>query len=259
MSQAVQSFKDIETAIHNTGLDYYRLSSKAREELSPCFDLLFAFWRISNQFTNDQDLERYSLEIGGVIFRRIVSSMILLESGLLIESTIIIRNAIEYLAILTDISFNENSLREWEKTSNKTIEEMSQESWYFKFSSIIKRITNNEDACYPQYEMELAKKLDEQWQEISNQSVHAYSHNQIRPIVTGPGEIQLFGVLKEDEYQVFFKRYQATLFMLITGLRRHPAMNKKMKQLEEKQEIQNFLISYNKVLESLKTVVSNSN
>jgi hypothetical protein len=147
MSEAVQSFKDIETAIHNTRIDYYRLSSKAREGLGPYFDLLFSLWGITGKLTNDRDPERYVLEIGAVVFRRIVSSLALLESGLILEAIMIIRNAIEYLAILIDISFNKSSFGEWEKTSNKLVEEMNQENWYFKFSSIINRIIKKPVRC----------------------------------------------------------------------------------------------------------------
>jgi hypothetical protein len=252
MSEAVQSFKDIESAIHNTRVDYYRLSSKAREELSPYFDLLFSFWRITGKLTNDRDPERYVLEIGAVVFRRIVSSLALLESGLILEAIMIIRNAIENLAILIDISFNETSFAEWEKTSNKNVEEMNQENWYFKFSSVIKRVTKDQTGMYPDYEVSLAERLQEQWQSISNLTLHAHSHSQIQSITTGPGEIQLFGLLKEDEYLEFFKRYQATLFILITSLRRNPSISSKLKTRGAVSEIQTFMSSYNKLLDSLK-------
>jgi hypothetical protein len=100
--------------------------------------------------------------------------------------------------------------------------------------------------------MSLAEKLQEQWITISNQTLHAHSHSQIQPIITGPGEIQLFGLLKEDQYLEFFKRYQATLFMLVTSLRRNPSITSKLKAGEATSEVQTFLTSYSELLDSLK-------
>src|SRR3989344_4821094 len=184
----VRNFSEIEQAVSETRGKYRELTDSVRAILDDAVGLYFKTIGLIRKVANDADDEKYAMEVFAVAFRRILSSLVLLESGLPQEAHIVLRNALELMLIGVDITYNPTSLAEWKKTIKEEDSSTNYDDWYFKKSKMCKRIEANEGGCYPELERQLSlgdegkegRGICKEWEFISSASVHAHSQKQIR-------------------------------------------------------------------------------
>jgi hypothetical protein len=214
----VHSLPDIENALVETRQEFRKTTAPIRNLLDSAVSLFIEGTNLIKSVAKDTDDERYALEVLATTFRRVVSSIVLLESGLPQEAQIVLRNALEWMLIAIDITYNKASLEEWEKTIVDNLKDINYDDWYFSTSKICKRIDKNEGKVYPELERKLATHIRKQWRLISNMSVHAHSQAQIRSLFSGTGSLQLLGRKTVESYEKDFKTYSAIIFDIISLL-----------------------------------------
>jgi hypothetical protein len=182
------------------------------------------------------DDESYVLEVLAVAFKRVVSSYVLLESGLIRESVIPIRNYLELMLIAIDITYNQSSLKEWKKSGKDELIMNSREHWYFKKTKICKRIEENTANIYPVYAKNLAigddsekgRSLSREWSIISNIAGHEHTSSQIRQLLKTTGHVSILEIATVPTYQNTFKNYRLFLLDIISLLIRIPKYRDKI-------------------------------
>lgn len=212
----VHSWQDIENALVETRQEFHKTTDPIRNLLDTAVSLFLEAADLMKSVAKDTDDERYALEVLATTFRRVVSSIVLLESGLADEAHMVLRNALELILIAIDIAYNRASLEEWKKTIKDDLIEY--DDWHFTKSKICKRIDKNEGSIYPKLERELALHTCEEWKVISNKSLHAHSQAQIRKLFDSSGNFQLLGRKTVESYERDFRTYQAIIFDIVTLL-----------------------------------------
>jgi hypothetical protein len=211
-TKQITNFDDIIEILKNGRQNFYKNSEIARNRLSEVFDLYFDVVELIKKVTSDKDQERLILEAIGIAFRRLLSSFIMLESGFNQEARMLLRNFLEYILIIIDITCNSDSLNEWEKTEHDNLDDKS-DAWYFKPQKIIERIKSDTKRTYPPEEKINAENAYSEWKNISNQVLHAHSRAQTQKIFK-KGFIELFGWYSEEGYRRGFGVYREFLIAL---------------------------------------------
>lgn len=212
----IHSLQDFENALSETREEFRKTTAPIRHYLDSVAGLFLEGQTLISTVARDTDDERYALEVIAAAFRRVMASVVLLESGLPQEAHMILRNAIELMLIAVDIAHSTDSLIEWKKTVTDNLKDYDE--WYFRKSKICRRIDKNERDVYPELERKLALHCCGQWELISNMSVHAHSQAQIRQLFDCKGNFQLLGRKETDAYQKDFIVYQEMIFDLVTLL-----------------------------------------
>lgn len=212
----VHSWEDLEKALKETREEFRKTTAPIKSLLDRAVSLFFESVDLIRTVAKDGDDEKYALELLATTFRRIVSSIVLLESGFPQEAHMVLRNAWEWQLIAIDIAYNRASLQEWEKTTKEDLEDYDE--WYFKTSKVYKRISNNEENVYPELERKLAENTYEDWKRISNKSLHAHSQVQIRSLFDERGNFQLMGRKTIEHYKENYRLYQSIIFNIVSLL-----------------------------------------
>lgn len=212
----IHNLQDIEKALLETRGEFHKTTAPIRSLLNRAISLFTESIGLIRTVAKDTDDERHALEVLAAAFRRVMASIVLLESGLPQEAHMVLRNALELMLIAMDITYNKSSLEEWKKTIKDTLKEY--DDWYFTKSKICKRIDKNERGMYPQLERELALHTGEEWKVISNKSLHAHSQAQIRQLFDSSGNFQLLGRKTVENYEKDLKLYQELIFDIVTLL-----------------------------------------
>lgn len=213
----VHSLYDFLQGLKDTRSRFYNTTNSIAIRMVEAVDLFNEALGLTGTIAKDTDDERYALEAYMVSFRRIIASFILLESGLPQEAHMILRNAIEWILIGIDITYNKSSLEEWKKTDKVDFEDSG--NWYFKARNVVDRIEKNENKVYPELERISAKEQYlKEWQYISNKSVHAHSKAQIAELFDSKGNFQLLGLKALEAYEKDFIMYQKMIFDLVTHI-----------------------------------------
>lgn len=246
----IHSFQDIEKAVEIARQEYHKTTAPIRHILDGIVSLLLELLDLIGNVAKNTDEERYALEVLIVTFRRTISSIVLLESGLPQEAHMVLRNALEWILIAVDIIYNKTSLQEWGKTSLYDVTD--KDEWYFKPSKIHKRIDNNEENTYPEPDRSLALHTYKEWINISNKSVHAHAHSQIKNLFSETGTFQFLGRKTIDKYEIDFKMYQGIIFDIVTlliGIPKYRNLIGKTETLAVKRD--NFARNYAKLQKEL--------
>ena len=171
------------------------------------------------------------------------------------------RNALELMLIAIDITYNRASLEEWKKTIKDDLKDKDYDEWYFTKSKICKRVDKNEGNVYPELERKLAlgsiesmsgHGICEEWQIISNMSVHAHSQAQIRQLFEPSGAFQLLGRKTVENYEKDFKQYRVfivNITSLLIGIPKYRNLIGKTEPLSVKRN--RFAENYTKLLEEM--------
>lgn len=248
----IHSFQDIENAVKITRQEYHKTTAPIRYLLDGIVSLFLELLDLIGNVAKNTDEERYILEVLIITFRRVIASIILLESGLPQEAHMVLRNALEWILIAIDITYNKTSLKEWEKTSQYDVTD--QEEWYFKPSKTFKRIDNNEGNIYPELDRSFAQHTYKEWINISNKSVHAHSHSQIKNLFNSTGTFQFLGRKTIDKYKSNFKMYQeliVDIVSLLIGIPKYRDLIGKTEALTVQRD--SFARNYKKITEELRT------
>lgn len=216
----MEDFKSIFVALDRTRKLFHKIN-KGYGVLEDAVNLFFEQMALIREVVTKEDEERYSIEVVLVASRRIIASLALLESGLPQEAHMLLRNAIELMLIFIDITHNKQSLEKWKKTESEDLINSQHKDWYFSKSKVCIRIEEDTDKLYPPEERKLAIgdpetdtwSLSKEWKKISNQSLHAYSQAQLRPLFK-EGEFQFLGLKKRRKYNEDFFIYAQIFFNL---------------------------------------------
>jgi len=249
----IHSFQDIEKAVEITRREYHKTTAPIRHLLDNIVSLFLELLELIGNVAKDIDEEHYPLEVLIVTFRRVIASIISLESGLPQEAHMVLRNALEWMLIAIDITYNKTSLAEWVKTSQYN--EINYYEWYFTPRRICQRIDiDSEGNIYPEPDRSLALHTYKEWINISNKSVHAHSHTQIKSLFSSTGTFQFLGRKTMDKYEIDFKMYQAIIFDIISlliGIPKYRELIGKTESLATQSD--NFANNYTKFREELRT------
>lgn len=224
MSSDVRNFEDLFYRLRQTRLLFYKTAKPKFTILEQVINLFFEQVSLVKSVAHESDKEKYSLEVIATAFRRVISSIVLLESGLSQEAHILLRNSIELMLIFIDITYNNKSLEEWKKSERDNLDEDSSSNWYFRKKDVCKRINENNGFLYPDLERKLAIdpdgklgwSLSLEWKRISNKSLHTHSQAQVRPLFNKLGQFQIFGLKKDTHYERDFQTYSKIIFDLVT-------------------------------------------
>lgn len=221
----IHSFQDIEIALAKTREEVYKTTVPIRSLLDTAVSLFLEAADLMKSVAKDTDDERYALEVLAAALRRVIASIVLLESGLHQEAHMVLRNPLELMLIAIDITYCEDSLEEWKKTIGDELKDINHDEWFFKTSKVYTRISDNERNFYPKLEKTLATNIYQEWKFISNKSLHAHSQAQIRTLFNSRGNFQLLGRKTLEKYEKDFRMYQGIIFdisTLLCGIIRRP-------------------------------------
>jgi hypothetical protein len=219
----IKNFEDINIFLKNTRERFHEITTPINDIIKDPIDLYIDTINLIKIFANDKDHEHYALEVLMTAFKRTLSSLILLGSGLPKEAHIILRNVLEFVLISIDIIYNSDSLEEWRKTTDENLE--NHEDWYFSKNEMCNRIKINKNNFYPEAEIALAENIKKEWEKISNILVHAHSYAQIKDLFNG-GAFQVFGLKAIEDYKRDFLIYRSFIMNIITILIGIPAYRK---------------------------------
>lgn len=214
----VRSLQDIEESLLATRESFRETSNEVRYLLADSFALYFDFMELVKSWTTSNDEEVYVIEIVATVVRRVVASLVLLESGLPQEAHMVLRNALELVLVAIDVIHNSCSLETWKASAHDDVSIANGTEWYFKPSKTKRRITENADGVYPAVERQLASNIYDEWRRVSDISVHAHSYAQITVLCNGSGGFQLFGLKQARDYAKDFMAYGVFLFNTVSIL-----------------------------------------
>ncbi len=247
-------------ALDQTRKAFYVIAKPEWGILEEAINLFFDQMVLIGAVAQKTDDEKYIVETLITAFRRVFASAVLLESGLMQEAQMQLRNAIDLMLISIDITYSKSSLDEWKKTEKDNLREEFSKDWYFSKQKICKRIKLNEENIYPDLERDLAVdpngefnwSLAKEWVKISNEVLHTYSQAQLRSLFDDFGSFQLLGLKDKSGYKESFKTYSKiilTIISLLIGVPRYRKMIGKSIQLTS--QANNFAERYKKLMTSL--------
>jgi hypothetical protein len=89
----IHTFQDIEKAVEITRQEYHKTTAPIKHLLKHVVSLFIELLELIGNVAKANDEEHYTLEVLIVTFRRVIASIILLESGLPQEAHMVLRNA----------------------------------------------------------------------------------------------------------------------------------------------------------------------
>lgn len=221
----IKSLEDIIKNLQNNR-DHFLISSPPVNELSESISVLIECLTLISKVAKIEDDEHFILEVLVIAYRRVFASFSLLMSGFYQEAQMILRNAIELLLIAIDITYNKSSLDEWKKTYDEDLK-VNFDEWYFKKSKICSRIELNKNSIYPDLERTAARFLCKEWENISNEALHAHSLAQIKGLID-EGRVQLTGVKSEYGKDLnIYARIILNIVSFILGIEKYENLLKK--------------------------------
>lgn len=232
----INTYSELEKSLFQIRNEFDESTTSIKNIIEKPIDLFLSWIQLIKTVALNTDDERYILEVLTSAFRKIISSYILLESGFIRESVITIRNYIELMLIAIDITYNQSSLEEWEKSDKDDLLMNSREDWYFKKAKICQRIKENKENIYPEYARNLAIGKDEEngrslcreWNIISNIAGHEHASSQIRQLLQIPGQFSILERANSQTCQSIFENYRLFLVDIITLLIRIPKYRDKI-------------------------------
>lgn len=229
----IKKFEDILQSLKENREKFYSDTENIKEPLADVFNLYLDTLNLVKGVALKDDDEILILETLNVSFRRIISSFVLLESGLFQESRMLLRNFLEYALIAIDITYNPQSLIEWKKTINDSYDDINNyNDWYFKPSKIvIERIRNNPN-LYPKEEAVNADFMLSEWKKISNEILHAHSRVQTKNILK-ENSLELLAGKTTENYKKDFLTYIGLLVPITQQLIFIPKYQKKISDSKE--------------------------
>lgn len=227
----IQNFNDIIKSLTNGRKRFHKDNEFIKFRLAEVFELYFNATDLIKKVASKDDEEKLILEIINISFRRMLSSFFLLESGFAQEARMLLRNFLEYILIIIDITYNPASLVKWEKTEHDNLDNGNGE-WYFSASKIIDRIKVDVSGVYPHEEKKNAINAHSEWKKISNQILHAHSRSQTKNIIK-QNNIELFGWCSLDDNKKHFNVYRELLLALIQEIIFIPKYKEKISQSKE--------------------------
>lgn len=246
----IHNYDDMITVLHDVRKKFYHNSAVNNHIFEEVFNLFIETRKLIQQVVVIGDEEINILKVLDVTFRRVVSTYILIESGLRKEAGIVLRNAIEFLLIAIDIAYCQKSLHEWIKSENDNIEENG--GWYFKPTKIYNRINNDDkNQIYPKWERNMViyedinrgNGLYAEWKRSSNTFVHVHSKAQISNLFDSYDNFYLFTYDEVGEYTKDFYQLRIQLMMIISLLLSIPKYKNKLEEQEELSVKLNDIIS----------------
>ena len=214
----VRSFIDIYDSVIETRRRFREIAGPVRHLLDDQFSLYFLSMEIIGPATNETATEVDVLEVFGAVVRRVVASIVLLESGLPQESHSVLRSALELMLIGVDIAHNPESLEKWKATGNDDFLAPERGEWYFKHSKVIKRILANANGVYPHFDQEMVRNINNEWNLSWKMSLHVHSLARIKRLSDGKGNFQLLGIMATEDCEKNFKAYGAFLSNMVSIL-----------------------------------------
>lgn len=261
----VTNFKDLLDSLSDTRKKFYISAMSETRILESVVNLFFDLLSLIKAVVQDSDDERFTIEILATAFRRVIASIILQESGLSQEAHMLLRNALEFMLIGIDITYNPNSLKEWKETISDDLNADSFDDWYFKKSKICKRIGDNEQGLYPELERQLVIGVEgsgrygicQEWERISNKSLHVHSQAQLRNLFDEGGNFRLLALKEKNSYRKDFLEYSRFVWEIINLLYGIPKYRRLIgRNASLTQRANNFVERYNKIKEELGSPVA---
>lgn len=209
----VKNFNDILESLINGRKKFHKDNEFIKLRLAEVFDLYFSSTDLIKKVVLKDDKEKLILEVISISFRRILSSFFLLESGFAQEARMLLRNFLEYLLIIIDITYNPASLAEWKKTEHDNLDDRSN-PWYFSAGKVKDRIESDTSDIYPVEEKANTINAYSEWIKISNQILHAHSRAQTGNIIK-QGNLELFGWYSLADNKKHFNVYRELLLALV--------------------------------------------
>ena len=125
----VRSLQDIEESLLATRESFRETSNEVRYLLADSFALYFDFMELVKSWTTSNDEEVYVIEIVATVVRRVVASLVLLESGLPQEAHMVLRNALELVLVAIDVIHNSCSLETWKASAHDDVSIANGTEW----------------------------------------------------------------------------------------------------------------------------------
>lgn len=212
----INNYSDIKTSLKEVRDNFYVNSKDEEIILEEVINLLIDVRKLLGFVVERGDEEINILKVLDTAFRRIIAEYVLSESGLIYESTIVMRNAIELIMIAIDITYSKESLNEWIISENDNIEEKG--NWYFHRKKIYERIYNDKgNQIYPEWERNMVvneiHSFNSEWKRLSNVSVHSHSKAQLINFYDSEGIFHLFSPKNLGEY---WGNYQQRRIFIMT-------------------------------------------
>lgn len=256
----VTNFKDLLDSLSETRKKFYATVLSETQPLEAVVNLFFHLIGLIRIVAKESDHERFSIEVLSTAFRRVIASIVLLESGLSQEAHMLLRNSLEFMLIGIDITYNSSSLEKWKQTINDDLDNNFPDEWYFKKSKICKRIEDNEHNLYPDLERKLVIGVTgsnrygicQEWERISNKSLHAHSQAQLRDLFNRTGQFRLLALKKKDRYKTDFIEYSRFIWEIINVLYGIPKYRKLIgENTALTVQTNHFVDQYKKIMEKI--------
>lgn len=236
----IYNYKDMISSLNEVRLKFYENSKEEEPLLDEVFNLLIGTRELIASVVEQGDEEINILKVLDTAFRRIASSFILIESGLIKEAGIILRNAIEFIMIAIDITYSKESLRIWIESENENIEEFG--NWHFTAKKIHCRINCDVgNIIYPEWERNMVilenngkgNGLYAEWKRLSNTNVHAHSKAQLSNLYDSHGKFYLFCHKEAGEYLTDFNQLRNQIMLIISIMLFIPKYYNKLAERED--------------------------
>lgn len=236
MAIRINNFKDLAKSLLHMRYEFNKSVESEKHIIEKPINLFFQWMNLIKSVAIDIDDESYILEVLSASFRKLIASYILMESGLIRESAILMRNYIELILIAIDITYNQTSLNEWKNSKKDEIFVSSRDDWYFKKAKIANRIQNNDNNNYPEYWRNIAlgknkdkgRSLIREWSLISNIAGHEHASSQLKPMIKDAGHFSILETATNETYHDSFINYRLYLIDIISLLIRIPKYRDKI-------------------------------
>ncbi|MBI3260282.1 MAG: hypothetical protein HYZ54_12550 [Ignavibacteriae bacterium] len=149
----IHNYNDIITSLKEMRETFYINSTDSKPILEEAINLWVDTRKLIAKVVEKGDEEINILQVLDTVIRRIISTYILIESGLTIEANIVLRNAIEFLMISIDISVSKDRLRIWIESENNSIEKDENVTWHFKPKEFFEKVKKDKE--YPKWERDM--------------------------------------------------------------------------------------------------------
>lgn len=236
----INNYQDIFTTLNEVRGDFHKVTSEFKYILEEPISLYFDVNKLIGMVAEKGEDEINIGQVCLTAFRRVISSLVLLESGFSFEASIVLRNAIELILIGMDISYNKDSLDQWIKTIDEDIEKNGK--WeYSARENLLKLKDDVDNKLFPNNIIELislknskyGNGLLDEWKRLSNVSVHAHSKAQIFPLFSLKNKFLLFTPKNPDDYKTDFYQLSNYIMHIISILLFIPKYATKIMERED--------------------------